>query len=190
MSIFQQTSGESDGGGRWAVYRRGADDGWKLGLMFIVIFLLNAYSLRFPVLGVPAMLLTLGVPVPAYIWLTRDYRRYPNFRFFSAVWMQGITLFFCASLILALTMYVFMRFIQPGFIYTNVEFVMQTYRDMQSEVPEAGQMADTLQKMIDNNMLPTPISLAVTMIWTITFFGSLLSLLLTFLIRFVNRKLS
>ena len=49
-------------------------------------------------------------------------------------------------------------------------------------------MADMLQKLADSNMLPSPIMVAVDMIWTVSFTGSVLSLLLSLIVRAVPLK--
>lgn len=170
-----------------SVYRRGARDGIVMAAWLVLIFLCNVAAMHLPLLGLPALILLLLTPVPAYIMMKRGYQRYPSMRFFSAVWMHGIVIFFCGSLLLAPVIYVFLRFLQPDFLMDNVLMAIDTYRQMGTQMPEAAHMANQLQTIVDNHMLPTPISLAVTSIWTITFFGSLTSMVLTFIIRYVCR---
>lgn len=169
-----------------SVYQRGALDGWRMGLYLSAMFLSSAYSMEVPVLGILSMILMLAVPVVAYLWLQRDYRRYPSMRFFSAIWMHGICIFFFASVVMALIVYIFLRFIEPGFIVDNVRQVIEIYKSM--KIPEATEIARTLQQMIDKHLLPSNGSVALSMVWTVTFFGSMLSLILTFLVRLINRN--
>lgn len=169
-----------------SVFRRGADDGWRLGLYMYAIFVSAAYSVRMPWLGILSFILMLAVPFIVYRWLSRDYVRYQAMRFFSATWMQGICSFFFGSLIFAVLTYVFMRFIEPGWIADNVRMAADFYR--QIGTAESLQMATALQGMIDKHLLPSAISFAISMIWTITFTGSVLSLLLSLLVRLLNKK--
>lgn len=168
------------------VFRRGADDGWRMGLLMSAIFLAAAYSAQVPLLGLLSLLLMIAVPVVAYLWLRRDWLKWPRMRFFSAAWMQGICLFFFGSLILALVMFVFMKYIQPDFIDDSVHMAIDAYRTLGS--PEALQMADLLQQMTDKHLLPSAISLSVSMIWSVTFTGSILSMVLTFIIKLTTRN--
>lgn len=177
-----------DGGTRKApnVFRRGADDGWRMGLLMSAAFLCGVYSAQVPLLAYIAIVLVLAVPFVAYRWLWRDWRRWPATRFFSAAWMQGICFFFFGSLILAAVMVVFMRFVQPDFIADSVRKAIEVYNSIPD--PRAGDMAHTLQQMLDKHLLPSAVSLGVSMIWTVTFTGSILSMFLTAIIRLTNRN--
>lgn len=171
-----------------SVYKRGADQGWKLGLYLTAMFLCSAYSLQIPFAGLVSLAMLVVLPLPVYRVLARDYRRYPSMRFFSAVWMHGIALFFFGSLIMALAVYVFLRFVQPGFVLENVRRAIVLYRELGVQMPEAAAMADNLQTMVDKHLLPSAISLAFTTIWTVTFGGSMLTLVLTPVVRVLNRN--
>jgi hypothetical protein len=168
-----------------SVYKRGADDGLKLGIIMIVLFIAAAYSLQFAMLGFLAFALTIAVPFVVYYMIKRDYLRYPNMRFFSALWMHGICTFFFGSVLLAAAMSVFLRFIEPTFIIDNLNNAISVYRSL--GVAEANEMADAMQSLIDKHMVPSAISFAMTSIWSVVFSGSMLSLLLSLLVRTFNK---
>jgi hypothetical protein len=107
-------------------------------------------------------------------------------QFFSALWMHGISIFFFGSILLAAAVYVFLRFMNPTFIVDNLRVAIDVYRSL--GVPEANEIADSLQMMIDKHMLPTAISLAISSIWSVVFSGSMLSLLLALLVRAFNKN--
>lgn len=163
------------------VFRSSAEDGLVIGAYISATFLVGAYGMRVPVLSIISLLMCLGVVFIAYRLMARDYRRWKSLRYFSAVWMHGIGAFFFGSLILSCTAFIYLRFIEPTFIVDNVNAAIAIYREFGTT--EAVHMADTLQKMIDKHMLPSPISMASTLIWFVTFAGSMLSLLLTAIIR-------
>ena len=170
-----------------SVYRLGAENGLYLGVMLGIMFVCGACGITSPMAGLVSLAMLVAVPVVAFRMLDRSYKLYPQHRFFSASWMQGIAAFFFASLLLAVVMCVFIRFLQPGFVNNTVGLAIEAYRAM--NVPEATHLADTLQTMVDKHMLPSPISMSVSMIWSVTFFGSMLSLVLAALVGTVNRKL-
>jgi hypothetical protein len=169
-----------------SVYKRGADDGWKLGIFMIVSFMSAAYSVHIPMLGLLSFAMAIAVPFVVYHMLKRDYLRYPDMNYFSAMWMHGIAAFFFGSLLLAAAIYVFLRFIEPSFIIDNLRTAIGVYRSL--GMKEATEMADSLQMLIDKHMVPSAISFAVTSIWSVVFTGSMLSLLMTLLVRAFNRK--
>lgn len=182
---YTNNGGVSDGEAP-SVYKRGAEDGLWMGLLLSAAFLTDAYSLKVPILALISLVLKVAVPVMAYIWLKRDYLRYPTMRFFSALWMHGIAFFFFGSLICAVVMFVFLRFVYPDFIIDTVHQAIDAYNSI--DVPSAHEFADSLQHIIDMHALPSPITLAVTQIWAVTFGGSILTMILAFFVRLFNRK--
>ncbi len=176
------------------VFRSAAEDGLVLGAAMSASFLCGACATRMADPGVAMLMITLSllilaaVVVMAYRMLARDCRRWPSMRFFSAVWMHGIAMFFFGGLILCAASVVFMHFLVPTFITDNVSGAIEVYR--QIGTPEATHMADTLQRMIDRRLLPTPVSVATSMIWLVTFLGSMLSLLLTPIVRATTRNIT
>lgn len=173
------------------VFRSAAEDGLALGAAMSASFLFGANATRIADPGVAlimiiiSLLILVAVVVMAYRMLARDCRRWPSMRFFSAVWMHGIAMFFFGGLILCAVAVVFMHFLVPSFITENVTGAIQAYRMLGT--PEAAHMADTLQRMIDRHLLPTPVSVATSMIWLVTFMGSMLSLVLTPIVRATTR---
>lgn len=172
-----------------SVYRRGASDGTRLGLWIVATFFAGAYSVTYPILGTLSLLMALAVPIIVYRRMASDWRQVPSMRFFSAIWMHGIAMFFFASLLLAVAVYVFLRWMEPAYLVNNVTAAIKIYAQLgQDNMPQAAQMAQMLQQMLDHNMLPSPASLAFTTIWTVTFTGSMLSIVLAWMVRIVNRN--
>jgi hypothetical protein len=169
-----------------SVYKRGADDGLRLGIFMIASFLSAAYSVHIPVLGLLAFALAIAVPFVVYHFIKRDYLKYPEMGFFSAMWMHGIAAFFFGSILLAAVMYVFLRFIEPNFVIDNLRSAISIYRSL--NMAEATEMANSLQLLIDKHLVPSAISFAVTSIWSVVFSGSMLSLLIALLVRAFNKK--
>ena len=180
------TQFNSENGQAPAVWRRGANDGMFLGLWMSAIFICGAYSQNISLLAWLTLLMMAAVPVIVYGWLKRDWLKWPQMRFFSAAWMHGICIFFFGSLIMAAVIVIFMKFIRPDFILESVRRAIEIYRSLDD--PEAANMAHTLQEMINRHMLPTPVNLGITMIWTVTFTGSILSMILTGMVKLTTRN--
>lgn len=165
-----------------SIYHNGATDGLIMGLYFSVIFILQALTLGRPsLLGLVGTAMLLGIPVLAYMQLRRGYRQHPANRQFATVWMHGITIFVCAGLILGVVQYAYTRFLVPNFIPDMMHNVAEAYKSMPGAKYQ--HFGSVLQNMIDQKLVPSSISLAFSMIWTVSFAGSLLSLLLTIIIK-------
>lgn len=171
---------------RKSVFKRGADDGFWAGIYLSVLVIVLLLSVKSLLAGMLGLTMAVCVPVATYLLLRRTYRADYGTTRFSELWMQGICTFFFGSLIMAVALYVFLEFIDSGYIYTMVGQAVETYRAVGT--PEAVELADILQKLVDGNMLPSPIMVAVDMIWTVSFTGSVLSLLLSLIVRVVPLK--
>ncbi|MCM1518877.1 MAG: DUF4199 domain-containing protein [Pseudoflavonifractor sp.] len=164
-----------------SVYRQGADTGLYFGLYLTVLFFTMAYSINVPVLSVVSFVLMLGVPVFIYACLRSYYCRLRGHVIFSGLWMYGIMIFLCGSLISAAVSVIYMKWISPGFMATQ----MQTSLDIleASTMPEAQETAKTIKLMRDSGMLPGPAETALRIVSFNVFTGSMLSALMALLAR-------
>lgn len=164
-----------------SVYRRGADDGLFFGIYLIIMFFASAFSMAVPFAGLLSIILLLGVPFLIYRFLRRSYVNDNGTTQFSALWVQGITTFFCGSLISGIVAFIYMRWINPDFILSQVQALIDVY--MTTDWVEGKEIAEVLKKMIANNMLPTPINIVIESIWLAVFTGSILSMILSIVVQ-------
>lgn len=166
---------------RKSPYRRGADDGFFFGIYLSAMFFASVYSLDAPLLGVISFLMVLAVPFIIYRFLRRTYVEEYGTTLLSALWMQGIMIFLCGALICGAVSLIYLKWINPSFIVDQMRTVIDIYSGSGWESGE--EMADMMQRIIDNNLVPTSISIVMEMIWLSVFSGSLLSLLMSLLVR-------
>lgn len=176
---------DSDNGKAPTVWRRGAHDGIYIGVWMSAIFVFSIYSQGAPLLSLMTLIMMAAVPAIVYRRLKRDWQRWPNVRFFSSAWLQGICMFFFGSLIMAAVMVVFLKFIQPDLIHDSVQQAIAFYQTLND--PQSAEMARTLQTMINQHLLPTAINVAFSMIWLATFTGSILSMILSGIVKITTR---
>ncbi len=169
-----------------SVFRRGAEDGIWFGLYLSVLFIFTAASIGMPLLGHFATLMALGVPVYVYFTLRKGFIENGCFYTFSEMWTYGIILFLCGSLIMAMTVVVYMSWVDPSFIYDQCQLAISIYRQMGGAT--GNEIASTLEKAIEQGMLPSPVSLAGNLISFSVFSGSILTMILSPIIRHFNRK--
>lgn len=169
-----------------SIYSLGANNGLIIGLYLSGMFALQAFGMKNALLLLLGNLMMLGVPFLLYWLLVRDYDRNETYRQFSAVWLNGIVSFICGSLILATAMYIYLRYIDPCFIATQIKEVIDIYRQLGT--PQADDMANAFESIIKQNAVPSPISLAFSTIWFSSFAGSMLSLVIAFIIKKLTRR--
>lgn len=170
----------------FSVYRIGAEDGLKMGpLMILCLFLcgLTTYQVW---AFVPALASLLAPPVALYLMMNRTRQRYGMQCTFSALWLEGICTFFFGSLLMALFCYVALRFIWPGFIAHQVDAIVSTYSTIDSA--QARDIASTMDKARKSGLIPSPIDIALELVYIGVFSGSVLSMIFALIVRKVNSK--
>lgn len=164
-----------------SIYTYGANDGLKMGIYLSVMFLLQCTGTNSLMLMSLGTLMMLCIPIVAYILLRKAFRESRGNSTFSAVWLHGILTFLLGSLILALVIYIYLRFVNPTFLSDTLSMLIDTYSEIDS--PQTSQLTDMLTTIKQQNLLPSPIQYAFSMIWTCGFFGSILSMLLALIVR-------
>lgn len=168
-----------------SVYRRGADDGFWFGIYLSVLFVALANSIYYPLAGLACFVMILAVPVIIYIRLRQSYRADACRSFFSALWLNGICIFFFGSILMALTAYIYLRFIDPSYMVNFADVASAYYSSLNS--PDAQTLAVLLQKAKASHTLPTPGYVAVQIIMLGVFTGSILSMIVTAIVRATTR---
>lgn len=164
-----------------SIYLRGAEDGAWLGLYLIVIFALMVGSLNYPILNIPGFAMMIGVPFLTYFFIRRTHVAAHGISAFSALWMQGIVMFGCGSLLLSAFGYVFMRWISPGFIVGLLQQAQDVYSGLPDET--AQEMAKEIGLLLESRYVPTPQTVVMGWLWLGMFSGSLLSMVIAGLAR-------
>lgn len=163
------------------IYTSGANDGLKMGIYMSTMFVLQCLGTINLTLMTLGTIMMLCIPLAAYIMLRKAYRKSGGKSTFSAIWLHGILIFLCGSLIMAMVIYIYLRFIDPAFLRDTLSSLIEAYGSI--EDASARQLTDILTTIRDQNLLPTPIQYAFTMIWTCGFFGSILSMILALIVR-------
>lgn len=167
------------------IYARGADDGFWLGLYFSMLFGVTVMSLSVPLLNLVAIVMGFGVPFMTYFFLRRTHIAAHGMTVFSALWMQGITMFACGSLIFGAVSFIYLRWIDPGFLLRILQAGVDYYNASSSE--GAQMLASEFQMIIDSKMMPSALNVAFGWMWLGMFSGSILSMLVAAVVK--SRKL-
>lgn len=170
-----------------SVYSLGAADGLWVGLSMGACVFCMIMASRWPALALVGLALFIGTPALAWYFLRRAWisRQVPAS--FSAVWLHGICIFLFGGILMALVMYVSLRFLAPGWIETQT---LLTAERMAAD-PETSEQARLLTRIVETGNLPSDIYTSVSAIWLVAFTGSMWSMLFAFILtRFaLYRKL-
>lgn len=163
------------------VYREGAYKGIYTGIYLCLIFLSGVLSAYFPLLSGVSLALIVGIPFFVYKIMAYVHRKYFCLADFSALWMLGISLFLSGSLICAVISYVYLQYLDPDYIATQVQAVQKAYS--KSNTLKDSTISEYLDIMVKNRFYPSAIDVSIEMLWITTFFGSILSMVLALLVR-------
>lgn len=165
-----------------SVYSLGASDGLWVGLAMGACVVSMVLSSHWPYLVFVSWALFLGTPYLAWRLMRRAWAKREVPPRFSAVWLHGICIFLFGSLIMALMMYVSLRYIVPGWIETQMFNAVEVL----ASDPATVHQSQVLAKIIDTGQLPSPIYTSVSSIWFVSFTGSIWSMLFALLLTKVR----
>lgn len=172
-----------------SVYSLGATDGFWIGLIMGLCAVCIILCVQYPFLSLPGLALFICTPFFAWMFLKRRWIEGEVPPSFSAVWLHGICIFLFGGLILALIMYVMLRFVTPNWIESQTLLTAQRLADD----PETARQASTLYRIAESGQLPSAIYTAVSSIWLVAFTGSLWSMIFALILtrtrHFINRRL-
>lgn len=155
-----------------SLYAHAAGDGLVVGLVMIGTFLSMVLISRYPLLSPLTLALLCFTPYLAWRYVRKHWvqRQIPSS--FSAVWLTGICIYLFGAIILALGIYIILGFVFPGWIENQTLLTAQRL----AADPRTFQESRMVMEIIRQGLLPSPISVAVSMIWLVGFTGSLWSL--------------
>lgn len=165
------------------VFGRAGRIGPVAGVYFTVLFLCAAYSGMHPLLSIITLVLFLSVPWLLYRRLSATAAAVTRVRTVT-LWTEGIYSFLFGGLIMALLVYVWLRFVDPGYMHNQLELAAQLMREYpQSASPE---LKHAVEAVLEQGTLPGAIQMAMSLFWTVTFTGAVLSLLVAYIIAKVK----
>ena len=164
-----------------SIYRRGADNGLLLGLYFCIMFAFVIIGERMEAVGIISTLMMFGVPFLVYRFLRKTFVEQRGLTMFSALWTQGIIAFAGAGLVLAVAVYVYIRFLDPDIVLRQVDKLIDIYSD--ADTPRADEMLTVLKNMRDLHLYPSAREIIIQLELLSIFSGSILSMLMSLLVR-------
>lgn len=160
-----------------SIFRRAAEGGVTLGVLFICIFLLE--TIAGPMTGLIAIALMVYVPVHVYRKVKATYSAAHGLSTFSALWLEGILLFVCASIILALGSFIFLRLLVPGYLPA----LTAQAADFIAGNPQLLDSGTEPQQLARYFASIRPIDISMTLMWSAAFTGSIASLVIAAIVK-------
>ena len=155
------------------IYKRAADWGLPFGLYLSCMGVASIFADYFAPLSFIFILLLLATPLVVYYFQRRKFIEDDGFTEYAALWMLGILLFILGAIIASFIIYLVLQYCRPNFMYEQAQMVIDAY----SKMPQMkdSEILHIVQRMVDENLLPTPIEAVFNVFWFVSFFGSLSS---------------
>ncbi|MDE6332152.1 MAG: DUF4199 domain-containing protein, partial [Muribaculaceae bacterium] len=165
------------------MFGRAAGIGPVAGLYFTALFLSVAYAGMYPALALVALVLFAAVPWLLYRRLWHNCATVASVRTVT-LWTEGIYTFLFGGLIMALLVYLWLKYIDAEYMTNQLTLAMKVLR----ENPDAAtpEMRNTIETALQQGAMPGPIQIAMSLFWSVTFSGSVLSLLVALIIAKVK----
>ncbi|MCM1450473.1 MAG: DUF4199 domain-containing protein [Clostridiales bacterium] len=162
-----------------------ADYGPLLGLCFVITFFAALYSLQFPALSFLVIASIVAVPVTVWIMMRRTWRKSLCTMPYATLWTQGIVAFACGAIFLAVSAFVFFKWVDPDLFLRVLQAQEERWTAQSTEQSLAN--ARALHAMIEGGAVPRAGQLVVQLVCLTIFSGSMLSMLVAFIVR-LGRK--
>lgn len=151
----------------------GARKGAYFGIYLVVLYLAVVNSGGSSFVAAFALTMMVGVPIVLYRMLRGIYLYEDCQSSYMRIFSSGVSIFFFASIILGLAIYVWMQYVHPGYLYEMAQEAIKAY----DQVPDlrSTPMVQALKAAVKNGDLPTSIQFAIQMMWATLMSGALLT---------------
>lgn len=148
-------------------------NGLWLGLYLTVLAYLTAFSVHSPLAGMAVWAGSIYLPFFLYRLQRTCYGRAHFNMTFMALWAMGMASFAFGACILALTVYVGLRWLAPDFVADCINQALDTLRAMNTA--DADALIDNVNRTIEQTGMPGPADVAAQMISMNIIGGALIS---------------
>ncbi|MDE5874578.1 MAG: DUF4199 domain-containing protein, partial [Muribaculaceae bacterium] len=155
--------------------------GLPVGIYLTVMSACLLLSLRIP--SLPLLLLPLAIGFPFFIGYLMELiaRDQPAYRKVATLWLGGIYMVIFGTLICALLSALYIKFIDPAFVYSYVSNAIVTIEES-AMAPQYASTLNIMHQAIENHMLPNGMEFVSSLAWSTCFIGSILSLLIALIL--------
>ena len=156
-----------------SIYQLAAEWGIPFGLYLACMGITSIFLDWFPPLSIVFLVLLLCTPLVTYYFQRRKFIADNGFSEYAALWMLGIMLFILGGVIASFFIYLVLQYGRPNYMYEQAQMAIEAYK----EIPQMrdSNMLHVLQRMVDEDLMPSPIEMVFNAFWFIAFGGSVTS---------------
>ena len=145
------------------VFTRSAELGLPFGGILTVASISLIFGDKVPLLSSLTLIIAIAAPFIIYKMQRNMFVKSNGFATFSELWTLGIFTTIGGALICALISYGVITYFRPDFLYDQAQMIVDNYKQLPGS--QGKEVADVFDKMIKNNLLPSPIDYCMQMFW-------------------------
>lgn len=145
------------------IFIRSAELGVPFGAVLTVASIAMTFGDKVPLLSMLTLIVIIAAPVMLYWLQRRHYVASNGFATFSELWTLAIFTTIGGALICALVTYGIITYFRPDFLYEQAQMIVDTYKQLPQG--QGLEVVKVFEKMIKNNLLPSPIDYCMQMFW-------------------------
>lgn len=174
---------------RKSVYKYAAEAGVPVGLYLTLMSACLLFSVKIDF--TLTLLLPLVVLFPFYLgyFMRRIGKLEPGFMKFSSLWLSGIYSVIFGTLICMLFSGLYIVFVEPGFVGAYFSKMIEAV-EMSPMAESYESSVEVMRNAMETRMLPSGMDFVTTMGWFTCFSGSIVSLILAFILSRTGRKVA
>ena len=163
-----------------SIYKYASEAGVPAGLYLTLMSACVLCSVKFPFL--PVFLLPLALCFPVVLWrlMKRIVASEPSFHKFSSMWLGGIYTVIFGTLICMFLSALYIVFVEPNFVNLYIGNALEAV-ESSPVAAEYDSSIELMRNAIEAHILPSGLEFLTTMAWFTCFCGSMLSLIIAFL---------
>ncbi|MBO5053218.1 MAG: DUF4199 domain-containing protein [Muribaculaceae bacterium] len=158
------------------IYRPAAENGLVLGAYFSVLAIMGLMVIYYPVLSWVVLLMMLCVPFIVFRYMRRAAVSANGTARYADTALHGISMVIFATLIMSMVVYIYLKFINPDYIFNTVNGMIVALKD--SGRQEDLEIAEQLGRVVEAHALPSAIKMVIPLAVLTVISGFILSLIL------------
>lgn len=170
-----------------SIYKYASEAGLPAGLYLTLMSACLLLSVKMPALPILLLPLALGFPVVLWFLMRRIIQAEPSYNKFSSLWLGGIYTVIFGTMICMFLSALYIVGIEPGFVHL---YVSQALEAMEASPMASEYQATTtlIHEALEAHILPTGLEFITTIAWFTCFSGSIISLILAFIMSRTTKK--
>lgn len=170
-----------------SIYKYASEAGLPAGIYLTLMSFCFLLSLKIPALPMLILPLAIGFPVLLWMLLKKICKEEPSYMKMTSLWLGGIYTVIFGTLICLFLSAIYVTMVEPSFVSLYVKNALDTLEAS----PMSAQYQASIELMreaMENHLLPSGLEFITTMAWFTCFSGSIISLVIAFLMTKTGQK--